>query len=358
MAVLAEVELDHVRHERVDRLVVADAGADGVGQGDVPQPVGVHQPRDAEVAVGPEAEGVQEVVVHPPVDHVHPPQPGGAAHVDEPVVDQQVAALDQFHAHLPGQEAVLEVGAVVHARREDGDRRVVGVVRGAVLERPQQVVRVILDRPHPVGAEQVGQHPLHHLPVLQHVADARRRAAVVLQHEVGPGVVPDQVRPADVDVHVPRHVDAEHLPAEHLRPVDQLGRDHLLLEDPLAVVDVLAEQVQGRDPLGQPPLDDVPLVGRDDPRDQVEREDLLHPRPVLVDVERDPLVAERDVGHLGPADERVLPHGRQPGGGAGVVRPRGPGGVEHLVEQPVHLVRIEHASVVRSPRARVRRRAA
>ena len=45
-----------------------------------------------------------------------PSQAGGRAHVDETLVDDQVAALDQFDAHLPGEEAVLEVGGVVDAR--------------------------------------------------------------------------------------------------------------------------------------------------------------------------------------------------------------------------------------------------
>jgi hypothetical protein len=37
-------------------------------------------------------------------------QPLGGAHVDDVLVDDEVAALDQLDAHLAGEEGVLEVG--------------------------------------------------------------------------------------------------------------------------------------------------------------------------------------------------------------------------------------------------------
>ena len=57
-------------------------------------------------------------------------KPGGRAHVDDVVVDEQVAAFDQLDAHLPREERVLEVGGVEDARREQHDRRL-GVLAGA-----------------------------------------------------------------------------------------------------------------------------------------------------------------------------------------------------------------------------------
>jgi hypothetical protein len=41
---LAEVEADHLRHVGVDRLVVGDTGADGVGQRDMAGAIGGQQP--------------------------------------------------------------------------------------------------------------------------------------------------------------------------------------------------------------------------------------------------------------------------------------------------------------------------
>ena len=102
-------------HERIDRLVVGDAGADRVGERDVAGAVGVQQPRHAEQAVGPEGERVEEVVVDAPVDDVDALQPARRAHEDAVPVDDEVARLDELDAHLPREERVLEVRRVVDA---------------------------------------------------------------------------------------------------------------------------------------------------------------------------------------------------------------------------------------------------
>ena len=52
--VLVQVVADDLGDERVDPLVVGHAGADGVGQPEVPRPVGADQPGDAELAVAAE----------------------------------------------------------------------------------------------------------------------------------------------------------------------------------------------------------------------------------------------------------------------------------------------------------------
>ena len=46
--VLAEVELDHPRHEIIHHLVVGHARADGVGEADLAVPVGVDDARHAQ----------------------------------------------------------------------------------------------------------------------------------------------------------------------------------------------------------------------------------------------------------------------------------------------------------------------
>ena len=58
------------------------------------------------------------------------------------------------------------------------------------------------------------------------------------------------------------------------------------------MVDVLAEQVQRGHALDEPALDRLPLVGGDDARDEVEREDPLDAGVVAVDGEGDALVAK------------------------------------------------------------------
>ncbi len=112
-----------------------------------------------------------------------------------------------------------------------------------MLEALQQIVRVILDRANLVGAEHLREHALHHTAIFQHVAHAAGRAAVVLQDQVLPFLVANQIGPADVDVNVSRNVQVEHLPAEHLGAVDQLRRNHPLAQNTLLMINVLAEKV-------------------------------------------------------------------------------------------------------------------
>ena len=108
----------------------------------LPGAVGLHQAGHAEQAVGPERLGVEEVVVEPAVDHVDPLRAARRLEEDLVVVDEQVLAEDQLDAHVPGEEAVLEVGRVVRPRRQQHDaRRVAGARRGDRAERLAQPLR-------------------------------------------------------------------------------------------------------------------------------------------------------------------------------------------------------------------------
>ena len=154
--VFAEVIFDDLGHERIDPLVVRHARPQGVGQADLARPVRGDQPGHAELAVAPEGERVEVIVVDPPVDHVDPRRPPGGPHEDLAAVEEQVAPLDQLDAHLPGQEAVLVVGRVVDARGQDHHRRVVRARRGDVAEHRQQVRGIIVDGPDVVLLEEAG----------------------------------------------------------------------------------------------------------------------------------------------------------------------------------------------------------
>src|SRR6185437_15055724 len=66
----AKVEFYDVRHVGIDRLIVGDAGAHGIGERDVAGGIGRHQPGYAERGIGPEGQGIEEVVVDPTIDDV------------------------------------------------------------------------------------------------------------------------------------------------------------------------------------------------------------------------------------------------------------------------------------------------
>ena len=297
---LAEVVADQVRHPGVDELVVRDAVADPVRDGDLTGPRGVDQPRAADHAVRPEMERVQVVVVDPSVEHVDALHPLGGPHPDGAGPAGEVAALHQLDAHAAGQQRVLEVGGVHHPGGEHHHGGIVDAGGGAGLQGPEQPGGVLVHRPDPVGGQQLGERPGHRAPVLQHIADPRRGPQVVLQHLLAVG------------------------------QVGQVGQQHL----------------QRGDPLLHAALDQRPFGGGDQPRHQVEREGAL----LAVETEGDPLVAEgagergRAVLQLGGAQ------GRQRLVQAVRVLPGQPVGAQHLVPgraDPVAVKQITHEVNVR-----------
>ncbi len=90
---------------------------------------------------------------------------------------------------------MFEEGGVVDAGREDhGCGLVLAGGRRHALQRLPQRGRIVLDGRDALLGEQVGEEKHHRLPVLEHVGDAGRRAAIVFQH-----VELVLVHPHDVD---------------------------------------------------------------------------------------------------------------------------------------------------------------
>ncbi len=274
--ILIEVVLDDLRHEGVHDFVVGHARARRVGQRHLALAPGPHQSRYAERGVGEKHFGVQEQVVDAPVDHVHPLRPLDGAHVDAVVVvDFQVAAFHQFHAHLLGEIGMLEIGRVVDAGREHHHGRLIagpGRQRGQHVVEPQGVVVHRLDA---LVLEQFGEHPLGHDPVFQHVGHPGRDAEIIFQHINGAVLVAHQIAAADVCPDPMAGVDAHALWPKVDRFCQHLGGKDAVLDDFLLVVKVVDEQIQRLHPLFQAGFRAIPFLPGDDARHDVER-----PRPV------------------------------------------------------------------------------
>ena len=153
-----------------------------------------------------------------------------------------------------------------------------------LAQRGQQPLRVAGHRPDPLRAERLRHRGHHGAAVGHHVRDAAGHPDVVLQHpDVTLGRT-DQVDAADVDPNAVRRLDAPDRAVVVAGGGDQLARDHPV-GDHLAVgVDVGQKGFQGTDPLGDAGVDDLPVVGRDDPRHHIQREGSLD----AADVEGDP----------------------------------------------------------------------
>ena len=74
-------------------------------------------------------------------------------------------------------------------------------------EQPAEL-RVVLDRADGVGGEQLREHPVQEVPVLEDVGDATRAPAVVLEHQVLAVLVPTPRHGAHDVVVIEQEVDA------------------------------------------------------------------------------------------------------------------------------------------------------
>src|SRR5690606_20079099 len=110
---------------------------------------------------------------------------------------------------------------------------------------------------------------------------------------------------ADVDVDVPRDVHPDELPPKVLRILDVVTRDHAIPKDVLLMVDVVEEEIQRDDPLGEPGVQQLPFVRGDHPRYRVEGENSFGTTIIVVNVERHPLPQEMPVAR-GPSRLEIL----------------------------------------------------
>ena len=69
------------------------------------------------------------------------------------------------------------------------------------------------------------------------------------------------------------------------------------------MVDVVEKQVERADSLLEPALDALPLLRQDDPRDEIERHDLLESARILIHRERDPASLKAEIGRPLPAGD-------------------------------------------------------
>ena len=334
---LAGIELDHLGDVGVDRLVIGDAGARRVDQRHAACAVDVEDAGNAEFGVGTEGEGVEIVVVDAAVDHVHPLRRLRGAHVEIAAVDEQVTPLAEFNAHLVGQEGVLEEGRVVDARREDDHGRIaVAAGGGDTLQRLAQCGGVVLHRRHPVLGEEIGEEIHHRLPVLEHVGDARRRAAIILQHVELVGGNPHDVDADDVGIDAAGRRHPHHFRHEGFVLDDELMRDLAGAQDVLAVVEIVDEGVQRPHPLLDARRQLAPFGSGKDAGDDVEGDEPLGRLVVAIDGKGDALAAE-DRLRLAQRPVHVAPRqGFQPIGDTGIGLPRSAAAAIHFVENRRH----------------------
>ena len=212
----AGIEAHDFGHVAVDRLVIGNAGADGIGERDIAGMIGRHQPRHAEHRGWVEDQRIDEGIVEAPVDDVHPFRALRRPHENHIVTHEQIGALDELDAELVGEEAMFVKGAVVPARcQQHADRRTAADA-GARADRGQrfeQCLRVGFHRRNLDLVEQFGDQLEHHLAVFEHVRHPRRGAGIVFEHIEFMRAGADKVDPGDVRPDAAGRLAAHHLEA-------------------------------------------------------------------------------------------------------------------------------------------------
>ena len=195
-----------------------------------------------------------------------------------------------------------------------------------------------------VAGEKLGEQPHHHPPILQHVRDTGRDAQIVLEHIEFTGSRADDVDAGDVGVDVIG--DAHSL---HFRPVLRVAQDLFLrddagTEDVLRMVDIADEGVQGLDALTQSARKKLPLAGRDDARNDVERNQALGTAFFAINSEGDPDPVKQRIGFRPLCIDLARGHRVQPAVVTVIVRSNTAAGVLHFV---VELHRLHGSSSLR-----------
>ena len=191
-----------------------------------------------------------------------------------------------------------------------------------------------------------GKGRRHDRTVLEHVGDAGGTAEIVFQDVDRPVRVAHQVGAGDVAPDTPRRVDADALGTVTLGRFDHFRRHDAVPHDLPVVVHVVDEEVQRLYALLEPALDLIPGVARDDPRDDVEREDPFRARLVAVDGEGDAGVEQRPFGRLVTADELAVRQPLDPLDELSRLRPWRAVRQEHLVVEALGVVGLERHGLV------------
>ena len=161
-------------------------------------------------------------------------------HVDDAAIHDQVAAFDQFDAHLLRQKAVFKIGAVVNAGRQQGDLSVVASARRQAAQDPGQLRGIVVDGKNLVLLKRVGESAHHDQAIFQHVRNSAGRAHVIFEDAEFAGLgIAHQIDAADVRVNPSRHFDPDHFAQEMFAGIDERTGNLAVGKNALLAVDIL-----------------------------------------------------------------------------------------------------------------------
>lgn len=196
----------------------------------------------------------------------------------------------------------------------------------------------MINRANAIIAEKSWKYTLQNLAIGQHVGNAAGDAQIVFQYGETTIWQADEIGSADAHINPTRDCKPAHLAPKMLAAVDQLAWNDSVRQNVPLVVDVIEKKIQSGDSLRESSLDLLPLISRNDSRQQVVGEDTFSSLFVSVHRERDSLVEKGQVGRLLALAQLLSRQFEQSAKKALVVRARDTGRFEHFVISALKLV--------------------
>ena len=298
--VFAEIVFDNPRHIRVHDLVVCNACAGRVCNGDMAVLIDLHQPGHAQRGIGAKDGWIEKVRINAPIQHVNALKPAGRPHRHKAIGNREVTALDQFYAHLLREKSVFKIGRVVDAGREHGNSWRSNMRGGQRAQGVEQMRGIIIDMPHVRGRKNLWEDALENFSIFQHIRHARRAAQIVFEDVKLTVLVAHEVDAKNVAPHAFGGRKADARSQKFLGRVDDVTGNDAVFEDFLIGVDVGEKEVEGLDALFEALFDIRPIRVRDDARDNVEGKNFLNAGSAAIHVEGDAHVQQRQFSGLMP----------------------------------------------------------
>src|SRR6516164_3082365 len=153
--------------------------------------------------------------------------------------------------------------------------------------------------------------------------------------------MPNQVRARDVAPDSARRIDSAALRAVKRGRMSDLLGDHFVFQALLAVVNVVDKFVESVDALLEATLDPIPLLGADDPGNQIEGENPLCACGISINIKGNAHLEEERVGRSLVPQKFALFQRFNGFKQQTSLRPGPAFGVEHFVIKSIRLIRVE-----------------
>jgi hypothetical protein len=246
------------------------AGAEGVGDGDLTGAGCFDEAGDAEEGIAAEFEGVAEGVGEAAPENVDRPEAVEGLQEHPAIADGQVGALDQGEAEEAGEVGLFEVGGVTGAGGEEGDGGVVGGCGSEAAEGVEAKAEGVDEGPGAEGLGQFGEDAREDTAVLEGEAEAGRGLGTVSKDD--PASVGAAGDVGGVGLEVTAAGDANGLAGAPVAGVgeDEGRGDEAVADEALDAEEVGEDEVEEAGALDEAGLEIRPFVGGDEVWDKIQ----------------------------------------------------------------------------------------